>query len=65
MSIPRRDPNLTVKDLKKAANKFRDARHAYWEMAHKTGLIDGAVVWGPNDRWFAYNLYARRICKRT
>lgn len=49
MSIPRRDPSLGVKDLKKSANKFRDAGLAYWEMCHKTGLVDGAVVWVQMD----------------
>lgn len=44
MSVPRKDLNFTVADLKKAADKFHAAGKAYWEAAHKAG-IDGAVVW--------------------
>lgn len=49
MSIPRRDPTLTVKDLKKTADAFGAAGLAHWEMAQKTGLCDGAVVWVQNE----------------
>jgi hypothetical protein len=44
MSIPKRDPNFTVSDLQKSAQRFVDAAYAYWEDAHKAG-IEGAVVW--------------------
>lgn len=45
MSIPRRDKTTGPKDLTKAAQKFREAGQAYWDMCCKTGLSDGAVTW--------------------
>jgi hypothetical protein len=44
MSIPRRDPTFTMKDLAKVGDKFLAAGYAYWEAAHKAG-IEGAVIW--------------------
>ena len=44
MSIPRRDPNLGIGDLKAAADNLMNAAYDYWEMCHKTGLVQGAVV---------------------
>lgn len=45
MSIPRRDPSVGTDQLKEAAEKFRDAGLNYWETGHKSGLVEGAVVW--------------------
>lgn len=45
MSIPRKDPNFTMEDLRKAADKFREAGLEYWEATHKAGIPSGAVVW--------------------
>lgn len=44
MSIPRRDPDLGIEDLQKSADKLMDAAYEYWEMCHRTGLLQGAVV---------------------
>lgn len=44
MTIPRRDPNFTMKDLAKVGDRFLEAGYAYWEAAHKAG-ISGAVIW--------------------
>lgn len=49
MSIPRRDPNFTMKDLQKAAEKFRDAGFAYWEAMNKAGVPSGAIAWVKSD----------------
>lgn len=48
MSIPRPDPNFTMAELRKVAERFRDIGREYWEAAHKAG-IGGAVVWAQMD----------------
>lgn len=44
MSIPRIDPNMTMKELDKEGALFLKAGKRYWEAAHKAG-ISGAVIW--------------------
>lgn len=44
MSLPKRDPNFTMKQLHEEAKKFIDAGKSYFEAAHKAG-IGGAVIW--------------------
>lgn len=44
MSIPRRDPALGIEDLQKSGDALMAAAYDYWEMCHKTGLVQGAVV---------------------
>jgi len=44
MSIPKRDPNYTVKDLHKDARKFLKAGLRFWEGRAKAGM-DGAIAY--------------------
>lgn len=44
MSIPRIDPSLGIADLQQSADKLMEAAYDYWEMCHKTGLVQGAVI---------------------
>jgi hypothetical protein len=44
VSIPRRDPAMTVEELRKYARKFLDAGYEYWQAAKKAG-VSGAVIW--------------------
>ncbi len=44
-SIPRRDPNFTMADLQKAADKFVAAGEEYWNACRKAGLDVGSVTW--------------------
>jgi hypothetical protein len=44
VSLPRRDPSITIEDLREAGARFLEAGEAYWEMMQKTG-IGGAVAW--------------------
>jgi hypothetical protein len=44
MSIPRIDPSLGIADLKQSGDRLMEAAYDYWEMCHKTGLVQGAVV---------------------
>jgi hypothetical protein len=45
MSIPRKDPNFTMKELRKAAEHFRAAGYRYWEAMHRAGIPSGAIAW--------------------
>lgn len=45
MSIPRRDPNVTMADVQKAADVFLAAGQAYWDVCRKAGLDVGSVTW--------------------
>jgi hypothetical protein len=44
MSLPRRDPNFTIKDLQEVGQRFLDAGLEYFDACCKAG-IDGAVIW--------------------
>lgn len=45
----RRDPNFTMKDLQKAADKFLAAGQEYKDATQKAGLNVGAVIWYENS----------------
>lgn len=45
MSIPQRDPNITMADIQKAADEFLAAGKAYWEICRKAGLDVGSVTY--------------------
>lgn len=45
MSIPRRDPSVTIADVQKAADKFLAAGQEYWDTCRKAGLDLGSVTY--------------------
>ena len=48
MSIPRRDPNFTMKELQKAGDNFSASGLRYWEAMNRAGIPSGAIAWLKN-----------------